>query len=106
MLLQVNDQPAAVAGETSSLDAVGEPVVIHALAEPFVAQDSVAYSVTVLGQERSDGTWIGWLVFAAPDGATRRTPRETSQSNREHLAYWATGLQVSYLEGAFARASP
>jgi hypothetical protein len=106
MVLQINDQPAAVAVETSSLDTVGEPVVIHTQVEPFLAEDGVAYTVTVWGQERTDGTWIGWLVFAAPDAASRPTPRETSQSNREHLAYWATGLQVSYLEGAFARASP
>ena len=35
----------------------------------------------------------------------RRSGRETTQSNREHLAYWATGLEPTYFEGAFSRAS-
>ena len=54
-----------------------------------------------------DGTWIGWLTFVGIDDAVvRKTPRETSQSSLDHLQYWATGLQASYFEGAFARSSP
>jgi hypothetical protein len=33
-----------------------------------------------------------------------RTDRETTQSNHEDLAYWATGLGDAYLQGAFSRA--
>jgi len=34
----------------------------------------------------------------------RRTPRETTQPDRDALVYWAHGLSVTYLEGALARA--
>lgn len=63
------------------------------------------YIVRVYGTERTDGTWIGWLEFVA-QGAARvlRTERETTQSNREGLGYWAAGLEPAYFEGAFARA--
>lgn len=101
--------PAAVDGTTydsnATHDTVGTPVLIHEFAESFVAPDRVAYTVRVWGQARSDATWIGWLTFVPVGGSVLRTPRETSQSTREHLAYWATGLQPSYVEGAFSRAS-
>ena len=61
------------------------------------------YRAQVAG--RPDGTiWEGWIEFVATDGSdVRRTPRETTQPNRQALAYWATGLSSTYLEGAFAR---
>jgi hypothetical protein len=63
------------------------------------------YTVRVRGGVRADGTWIGWIEFTdAGTGAVLRTDRETTQSNREALTYWATGLEPAYLEGAFARA--
>ena len=33
-----------------------------------------------------------------------RTARETTQPDREALEYWASGLSITYLKGAFARA--
>jgi hypothetical protein len=33
-----------------------------------------------------------------------RTDQETTQSTREDVLYWATGLEPTYREGAFARA--
>lgn len=65
-----------------------------------------SYEVSVYGAAREDGTWEGWIEFqpAAGDGPLLRTERETSQPNREALAYWASGLEPIYLEGAFARA--
>ena len=58
------------------------------------------------GEERPDGTWIGWLEFEPADGrgATLRTERETSQASRDALYVWASGLEAAYFEGAFARA--
>jgi len=44
-------------------------------------------------------------VFAPADGSPPlATPRETTQSNRAALEYWARGLEPIYLEGALVRA--
>jgi len=64
----------------------------------------VAYRVRAMGAERYDGTWVGWLEFADPaTGRVRRTDRETTQPNRAAVAYWASGVQPTYLRGAFDR---
>ena len=64
------------------------------------------YDVHILGCARDDGTWAGWIEFVAEDGADRlRTGQETSQPNRDALAYWASGLEDVYFEGALARAA-
>jgi hypothetical protein len=96
--------PTVVKAEPLSSDVIGEPVEILELSEPFRAEDGQVFVVRVCGQERSDATWIGWLTFVSTDGrVVRSTPRETTQSSREHLKYWATGLQPSYAQGAFHR---
>ena len=101
------DAPRATAGgELAAVDLVGAPVLIHKFSDPFVGQGRTQYTVVACGQGRSDGTWIGWLEFVGPAGQNvRRSGRETTQSNREHLVYWATGLEPTYFEGAFSRAS-
>jgi hypothetical protein len=68
--------------------------------------DGTVYLVTSYGEERSDGTWIGWLEFepADPEKPILRTEQETSQPNRTAVEYWATGLEPVYFEGAFQRA--
>lgn len=63
------------------------------------------YTAHAYGEERADGNWEGWLEFHSATGAVRRTNRETTQPNRAALAYWASGLEPIYLDGAFARAS-
>jgi hypothetical protein len=64
------------------------------------------YVAHAYGEARADGTWEGWLEFEpAGDGTPRRTGRETTQPDRQALAYWASGLEPLYLDGAFARAS-
>ena len=65
----------------------------------------VEYTVHAYGEARDDGNWEGWLEFHPAAGAVLRTNRETTQPNREALAYWASGLEPVYLDGAFARAS-
>ena len=67
----------------------------------------VSYLILTYGQAREDGTWEGWLEFHPQGGIgpVLRTERETSQPNREALAYWASGLERVYFEGALARAS-
>ena len=64
------------------------------------------YSVRSYGEERADGTWIGWLEFEPedPEEITLMTDQETSQPNRTAVEYWATGLEAVYFEGAFERA--
>ena len=80
--------------------------MLHEYAEVFQAEDMESYMVRIYGQGRADGTWIGWLVFAATNGsASRRTGQETSQSSRHHAAYWAMGLEPAYFSGAFKRST-
>jgi hypothetical protein len=68
--------------------------------------DKTIYTVRSYGEERLDGTWIGWLEFEPDDASkpTLRTEQETSQPNRTAVEYWATGLEPIYFEGAFERA--
>jgi hypothetical protein len=77
--------------------------VVHAFADPVLV-DGMPYQAQVVG--RPDGhMWEGWIEFVAADGSDAlRTPRETTQPDRNALAYWATGLSPTYLEGALHRA--
>jgi len=69
--------------------------------------DGEAYVPRTYGQARPDGTWSGWIEFHPVEGkrAVLRTGQETSQPNRAALAYWASGLEPVYFDGAFARAA-
>jgi hypothetical protein len=65
--------------------------------EPHVAR---AYMT-----RRPDGLWEAWLVFfSLTTGETIATDRETTQSTRQHVLYWTTGLGRTYLQGALERA--
>lgn len=68
--------------------------------------DETSYTVRSYGEERADGTWIGWIEFEPDDSSkpTLLTDQETSQPNRGAVEYWATGLERVYFEGAFERA--
>lgn len=68
--------------------------------------ESGTYHPRVVGRRAQDGMWEGWLEFDPLDhaGATVVGPVESRQPEREHLAYWATGLTPVYLEGALRRA--
>jgi hypothetical protein len=49
--------------------------------------------------------WEGWLEFIPQRGGDAVVGHvETTQPEREHLVYWATGLTPVYLEGALQRA--
>jgi hypothetical protein len=67
--------------------------------------DGVVYRARVYGALDDDGRYGGWIVFF-PIGGGRviSTDRETTQSSMADLAYWASGLTPTYLEGALARA--
>jgi hypothetical protein len=69
--------------------------------------DGVAYVPRTYAAQQSDGTWEAWLEFdpVDPRASVLRTDRETSQASRQALETWASGLEIAYFEGAFARAS-
>ena len=72
---------------------------------PLTDEGGRTYVARICGRVAEDGLWEGWIEFDPQDGEpTLRTPRETEQPNRTDLEYWASGLTVSYLEGALERA--
>jgi hypothetical protein len=83
----------------------GPPQLIDQLATEVVDVGGRRWAARVYGEPRADGTWVGWLQFSVIGGrAVRRTEQETSQPGRGALAYWASGLEPTYLAGAFRRA--
>jgi hypothetical protein len=73
------------------------PALKAARGERYVAQAYMA--------QQPGGLWEAWLVFfSLRTGAALATDRETTQSTREHVLYWATGLSRTYLQGALQRA--
>ncbi|HEY6361623.1 MAG TPA: hypothetical protein VIX63_10995 [Vicinamibacterales bacterium] len=71
-----------------------------------VVDESGSYHARVVGRQGDDGMWEGWLEFE-PSGSLGDvlvTGVETTQPQRVHLVYWATGLTPVYLEGALHRA--
>ena len=79
---------------------------IHEYAVRFQAEDGTLYAIQACGEPREDGLWEGFLEFRPllAGGLSRRTGRETTQPSRDALAYWASGLEPIYFEGAFTRA--
>lgn len=64
-----------------------------------------SYKVRAIAVPRDDGMWEGVLEFMpVTGGSTLRGERETSQPNRDAVAYWASGLEPVYLAGALERA--
>ena len=55
--------------------------------------------------EKKKNVWAGWLEFQSKrSGKTLKTDEETSQPTKDDVAYWASGLEQIYLEGALKRA--
>jgi hypothetical protein len=80
--------------------------LVQTYAEVVRDPQGVEFAAFAFGEEREDGTWVGWLEFWPVDiGPRRRTDRETTQPNLDAIRYWASGLEPVYLDGAFARAS-
>jgi hypothetical protein len=79
---------------------------VHERDVDLVADDGTRYRrLYVHAEPQRGGTWAGRIEFETADGAQSLLgPRETTQSNEEGVAYWATGLQPTYLEGALHRA--
>jgi hypothetical protein len=103
-LVDGDSGPQTVGPEIGLTDALLRNAdLIYDYADPFIG-GGVAYRVRAMGAERHDGTWVGWLEFADPaTGRVRRTDRETTQPNRAAVVYWASGVQPTYMRGAFDR---
>jgi hypothetical protein len=71
-----------------------------------VSDGSGSFRARVVGRRADDGMWEGWLEFIPVNGRGNVviSAVESRQPEREHLAYWATGLTPVYLDGALARA--
>ena len=78
--------------------------LIHETRSTIIARDGKSFRALVVGEQRPDGTWHGWIEFRGARGAVLSTGAETLQISRGALEYWATGLEPSYVEGAFERA--
>jgi hypothetical protein len=79
--------------------------LIQEYSSRVTGDDGVIYIVRAYGEERSDGMWVGWLEFhPTAGGKPLSTDQETSQPSRSTVEYWASGLEPTYFEGAFARA--
>jgi hypothetical protein len=78
--------------------------VVHECEFRVTGPDGKRYRVTAFAEPRGN-VWIGWLEFSAETGdSVLRTTQETSQPTRDDVAYWASGLEPIYLDGAFRRA--
>lgn len=69
------------------------------------SDDGAEYTVQAWGEREEGTTWIGWLEFHPLDDLrdVLQTDRETTQPGRRELGYWASGLELIYLQGAFER---
>lgn len=71
----------------------------------LIATESGRQEARVCGGIADDGLWEGWVEFRpAGGGEWFRSGRETEQPNIDDLRYWAGGLSVAYLQGAYQRA--
>jgi hypothetical protein len=64
------------------------------------------FHARAVGRLGDKGMWEGWVEFTPVDGASEVlvTGVESTQPERQHLEYWATGLTPVFLEGALHRA--
>jgi hypothetical protein len=77
-------------------------VLVHF--ETSVAHGGDIYEARAVGRPAGH-MWEGWLEFLPRDGGAPVVGRvESTQPEREHLVYWATGLTPVFLEGALQRA--
>jgi hypothetical protein len=81
--------------------------LLHEFSDPVRDRDGAQYVAQAWGRRVDDGRWEAWLVFLPTEqGFARRTERETTQGSLDALAYWVTGVEPVYLEGALARSLP
>jgi hypothetical protein len=87
------------------MEEAGMSEKVHERALPLRAESGRRFDlVRVYADEQRDGTWQGWIEFDSAEGRSVATERETTQSTRAAVAYWAEGLEPVFLEGALNRA--
>ena len=98
--------PRSVGPKVSSrLSPAGSPVLVHESLDAVRDENGRLYMPRAYALRRKDNTWEGWLEFVAVGSPeVLRTRSETTQKRREDVEFWATGLEPTYLEGAFERA--
>jgi len=80
--------------------------LVHTYSAVVRDPEGRGYAASVHALERIDGFWETWLEFRGLGrDVTLRTRRESEQSDRRAVLYWASGLQPSYLDGALLRAT-
>ncbi len=78
---------------------------VDELSQRVLGGDGTEYRVQVWAEQRQY-MWDGWLEFVAASGAPwYTTKRETTRPSWQALKSWASGLEGTYLEGAFQRAT-
>jgi hypothetical protein len=78
---------------------------VHEYATPIRTASGETYRARVYADQQPGGLWEAWFVFfPAQGGRPLATDRESTQSKREDIVYWATGISPAYLEGALTRA--
>lgn len=79
--------------------------LIHQYATLLDGQDGERYAVRVYAGRRPRGLWEACFVFIPLSGGNPLvTDRETTQSKRQDVVYWAGGISRLYLQGAVSRA--
>lgn len=78
---------------------------VHQYTAPTAGPDGQWHVVRAYTDQQPGGLWEGWFVFfPLSGGAPVATDRETTQSKREDVDYWVSGITPVYLEGALQRA--
>jgi hypothetical protein len=79
---------------------------IHERIVDLVDPEGRRYDRAFVYAEPAGTTWRAWIEFlpADDDDVLLATGNETTQSKIGDVAYWATGLEALYFEGAFRRA--
>ena len=78
---------------------------IHRYSRPVRDAEGRMYVAEAHGRRATTGMWEGWIEFIGVGRAiVLRSGIETRQADRRALAYWASGLQPTYLDGALRRA--
>src|SRR5262249_40763211 len=71
-----------------------------------VTDEFGSYYPRAVGRLAPDDMWEAWIEFVAVGGGSDVlvTGVEAREPERQHFAYWATGLSQVYMEGALKRA--